>query len=155
MPKVNPSILRWARETAGLTLEEATKKLQLGSARGVSAIDRLTALETGDDTPTRPMLVKMAKQYRRPLLTFYMSTPPRRGDRGQDFRTLPEGPIVADEALVDALIRDVRARQSMGRAVLEDEEEAAPLSFVGSKEMSDGVPSVLSSIRDTLQVSLP
>jgi len=42
----------------------------------------------------------------------------------------------------------------MVRAVLEDEEEAAPLSFIGSKKMTDGVPSVLSSIRDTLQISL-
>jgi Zn-dependent peptidase ImmA (M78 family) len=96
----------------------------------------------------------MAKHYRRPLLTFYLSVPPRRGDRGQDFRTLPEGRSLADHAILDALIRDVRARQSMVRAVLEDEEEAAPLSFVGSKKMSDGVPAVLSSIRDTLQVSL-
>jgi len=154
MPRVNPDILRWARETARLTPEEAVKKLKLGPARGVSAVDRLAALEVGEEPPTRPMLVKMAQQYRRPLLTFYLSAPPRRGDRGQDFRTLPEGHSTASHALLDALIRDVRARQSMVRAVLEDEEEAEPLSFVESKNMSDGVPVVLSSIRDTLQVSL-
>lgn len=42
----------------------------------------------------------------------------------------------------------------MVRAVLEDEDEATILSFVGSKDMSDGLPAVLSSIRNTLQVSL-
>ena len=154
MPRVNPAILRWARETAGLTPEEAAKKLQLRPARGVPAVHRLNALEAGEDIPTRPMLVTMAAKYRRPLLTFYLSAPPRRADRGQDFRTLPEGHTAADEALLDALIRDVRARQAMVRAVLEDEEEATPLSFVGSKEMTDGVPSLVSSIRDTLQISL-
>jgi Zn-dependent peptidase ImmA (M78 family) len=154
MPKVNPDILSWARRTAGLTPEEAAEKLKLRPARGVSAVDRLEALEVGDDMPTRPMLEKMAKQYRRPLLTFYLSAEPRRGDRGQDFRSLPEGHVASDEAILDALIRDIRARQSMVRAVLEDEEEAAPLSFVGSKEMADGVPSVLSSIRETLPVDL-
>ena len=42
----------------------------------------------------------------------------------------------------------------MIRAVLEDDEEATPLEFVGSKRMSDGVLAVLSSIRETLSVSL-
>ncbi|NIA16023.1 MAG: ImmA/IrrE family metallo-endopeptidase [Nitrospiraceae bacterium] len=153
MPKVSPDILRWARETAGLTTEEAAKKLRLDPKRGVSAVDRLVALEAGADAPTRPMLVRMAKQYHRPLLAFYMSAPPQRGDRGQDFRTLPEGRAVADEALLDALIRDIQARQSMVRAVLEDEEEAVQLPFVASMEMGDGVAAVLASIRETLQVT--
>lgn len=154
MPKVNPQILRWARETAGLTYEEATEKLELHQARGVSAVDRLTALEAGEHEPTRPMLVKMAKQYHRPLLIFYMSSPPRKGDRGKDFRTLPENHSIADDVLLDVLIRDVRARQSMIRAVLEGEEEAEPIPFVGSAMMSDGVPTVLASIRKTLKVDL-
>lgn len=154
MPAVNPDILRWARETAGLAPEEAVKKLQLQRARGVSSVERLAALEAGKNLPTRTMLVKMAKQYRRPLLTFYMSAPPRRGDRGQDFRTLPDGDSLADHALLDALIRDIRARQSMVRAVLEDEDEAETLSFVGSKNRSDGIVAVTASIRDTLKVSL-
>lgn len=139
-------------ETAGLTLEEATKKLDLNEARGVSAVDRLVALETGETEPTRPMIVKMAKQYRRPLLVFYMSAPPKKGNRGQDFRTFPDGYSTADNALLDALIRDVQARQSMVRAILEDEEEAEKLPFIGSANMSDGVPTVLASIQDTLRV---
>lgn len=154
MPNVNPEILRWARETACLTPERAVEKLGIREARGVSANDRLAALEAGDEVPTRPMLVKMAKQYRRPLLTFYMSAPPLKGDRGQDFRTLPEGYSPAADVLLDALIRDVRARQSMVRAVIEDDDEAEPLPFIGSVEMSDGVPAVLASIQETLGVDL-
>lgn len=154
MPRVNSDIIRWARETAGLTLEEATKKLQIHEARGVSAVDRLAALESGDDQPTRSLLRRMEKQYRRPLLTFYMTNPPRKGDRGQDFRTLPEDYSEADEALLDALIRDVKARQSMVRAMLEDEEDTEPLPFVGSLRMSQGVPAVLSSIQETIQVDI-
>ena len=150
MPKVNPEILIWARETAGLTPEEAVERLRIREARGVPAIDRLTALEVGEDAPTRTTLVKMAKQYRRPLLAFYLSAAPRKGDRGQDFRTLPEEYSTAEDALLDALIRDVRARQSMVRAVLEDEDEAEALPFVGSLKMSDGVSRVLASIRGTL-----
>jgi len=154
MPKVNPNIIRWARETAGLTLEEAAKKLGIHQARGVSAIDRLVAIESGDNVPTRPLLKKMAKQYRRPLLTFYLSAPPRKGDRGQDFRILPEDYSDIDEALLDALIRDVKARQSMVRAMLEDEEDTEPLPFVGSVKMSHGVSVVLSSIRERIQINM-
>ena len=154
MPKVNPDIIHWARETAGLTLEEAANKLKLHQARGVSAVDRLSALESGDDHPTRSLLTRMAKQYRRPLLTFYMSAPPRKGDRGQDFRTLPVDYSDADEALLDALIRDVKARQSMVRAMLKDEEDTEPLHFVGSMRMSQGISAVLSSIQETIQLDI-
>jgi Zn-dependent peptidase ImmA (M78 family)/transcriptional regulator with XRE-family HTH domain len=154
MPKVNPDIIRWARETAGLTLEEAATKLDLHQARGVSAVDRLAALESGADQPTRPLLTRMAKQYRRPLLTFYMTAPPRKGDRGQDFRTLPADHSDIDEALLDALIRDVKARQSMVRALLEDEEDTVPLPFVGSARMSQGVSVVLPSIQKTIQLDI-
>ena len=154
MPDVNPEILRWARETAGLESEEAVEKLQLRAARGQSALERLAALEAGDYKPSRAMLVRMARHYRRPLLAFYLSAPPRRGDRGQDFRTLPESHSGADDALLDVLIRDVRARQSMVRALMEDEEEAELLPFISSLKLSDPPSIFVKSIRSTLQVSV-
>jgi Zn-dependent peptidase ImmA (M78 family)/transcriptional regulator with XRE-family HTH domain len=154
MPHVNPDILKWARETAGLTLEDAAAKLDLGEARGVPGLHRLAAYEAGEREPSRPLLLRMAKQYRRPLLAFYMSHTPRIGERGQDFRTLPPEHSRAGDALVDALIRDVRARQEMVRSVLEDEDEAVPLPFVGSMALGDGAETVLQSIRDTLKLDL-
>ena len=72
MPEVSPAILRWARETAGLTLDDAAERLDLREARGVSGSDRLAALEAGQNAPSRPLLLKMAKQYRRSLLAFYL-----------------------------------------------------------------------------------
>ena len=53
VPQVNPDILRWARETAGLTLEDAVGKLSIKDAQGTAASDRLRALEQGE-TPRRP-----------------------------------------------------------------------------------------------------
>jgi len=132
MPKVNPHILKWARETAGLTQEEATSKLAIKDTPKLSAIERLTALEKGVSEPTRSILSRMAKKYHRPLLTFYMQDPPRKGDRGQDFRTLPEEIDIQENALVDVLIRDIKSRQAIVRAALQDEEEIEPLRFIGS-----------------------
>jgi Zn-dependent peptidase ImmA (M78 family) len=54
--------------------------------------------------------------------------------------------------LLDALIRDVKARQGMVRAMLEDEEETAPLPFVGSMTKSQGARAILSSIQETLRL---
>ena len=154
MPQVNHNILRWARETAGLAPAEAVAKLQIGDARGVAAVDRLAALEAGSVPPTRPMLLKMAKQYRRPLLTFYLSVPPRVGDRGKDFRTLSDEYTETDHARLDALLRDVHARQSLVRAVLEDDDDVKPLDFIDSVRVSDGVDAVLGSIRQHLDLPL-
>lgn len=128
MPNVNPNILRWARETAGLTLEEAADKLNLNEARGISGEDRLAAYEGGETVPSRPLLVRMSKQYRRPLIAFYLSSIPRTAERGEDFRTLQPEHSRTQDALVDALIRDVRTRQEMVRSLLEDEDEAVRLS---------------------------
>jgi len=82
MPTVNPDILVWARETAGLTLQGAVTKIGIKDAHGVAAVDRLAELERGEKEPTRPVLVKMAQHYRRPLLAFYLDAPP------------PGGPVV-------------------------------------------------------------
>ncbi len=152
MPDVNPEILLWARKTANLSPEQAVGKLQIRDARGVSAVQRLIAYETGEVTPTRGLLVRMAKHYRRPLLTFFLSAPPRSRERGADFRVLPGGEPAPQSALVDALLRDVRARQSMIRAALEDEEEAQPLPFVGTATVADGRAATLGKLHALLGV---
>ncbi|MCQ9144553.1 XRE family transcriptional regulator [Brucella anthropi] len=154
MTKVNPSILRWARETAGLNLEDAAAKLGIGTARGIAGEDRLAMLESGDLEPTRPQLVKMATQYRRPLLTFYLAEPPSVAARGQDFRTLPAEYAKRDMALVDALLREVRARQEMVRSVLETEDEAVQLRFVGSFDQKQGAEKLADRIRVELGFEL-
>ena len=155
MPGINPEILIWARETAGLTQEEAARRNQrLRDTRKASAVDRLNALEYGLDEPSRSVLVEMARVYHRPLLTFYLPSPPAKGDRGADFRTLTAERSAIDEGRLDALFRDVRSRQSMVRAVLEDLEEAEPLAFVGSRRIEDGPDAVLASLRTLLDVDL-
>jgi Zn-dependent peptidase ImmA (M78 family) len=154
MVKVNPNILRWARETAGLSLEEASHKLGITDLKTISATKRLFALEHGEIDPTRPILVRMAKQYHRPLIVFYMSNPPSKGNHGQDFRTLPREYSPTSDAVLDALIRDILARQSLLRDGLEDEEEAIKLPFVGSMKITNSVFEIIESITQTLNFDL-
>ncbi len=154
MPKVRPDILRWARETAHMSISEASKRLKLKALKDASSEDRLMMLENGDNEPSRSLLLEMAKIYRRSLLTFYLSTPPRIADRGKDFRSLSAGHSEMADVLLDALIRDVHARQSLIRSVLEDDEEIKPLSFVGSVNISFNPQQVVTMIRETLNISL-
>src|SRR5262252_9416154 len=128
MSAIRPEVLTWARETAGLSLEDAARAIGLKNAHGESGPERLAKIEGAGDPP-RPLLLKMAKAYRRPLLVFYLSHPPKTGDRGQDFRTLPGRDRHNPE--LDALIRDIKSRQGLVRSILEDE-EAGQLNFVGS-----------------------
>ena len=146
--------MRWARETADLAPGEAAYKIALRPTKEMTPVERLQQLEAGEAAPTRTLLVRMAEQYQRPLLTFYLSGVPKEGDRGTDFRTLPDGNRPTDDAYLDVLVRNMMARQNLLRAALEDEDEADQIEFVGSKAMSDGVQAVVESIRETLPMGL-
>ncbi|AEO47021.1 hypothetical protein F11_02755 [Rhodospirillum rubrum F11] len=113
-------------------------------------MEKLREIEAGQTFPTRALLSKFSAVYRRPLITFYMKEPPRKGLRGEDFRTLSTPVSGRENAVLDALLRDVRARQEMVKSLLEDEEEARPLPFVGSAKREDGVGAVVNAIAKTL-----
>lgn len=136
MSAVRPEILTWARETAGLSLDDAARSINLKKAHGETGAERLAKFEEGKAEPPRALLEKMAKVYRRPLLAFYLRHPPKNGDRGQDFRTLPGKERINPD--LDALIRDIKARQGLVRSILEDEETES-LDFIGTATLD--VPS--------------
>src|SRR5438105_4348558 len=146
MPDVKPEILVWARETAGFSLDQAASKLGFRDSKGATATERLAAIEAGAATLTRPLLLKMAKAYRRPLIAFYLGAPPHKGDRGEDFRSLRDRDV-SFAPLIDALVRDIKARQSMIRAIKVTEDEAAPIPFVNSMQIESGVGAVVASMR--------
>ena len=150
MPGINPALLRWARETAALSLDEAAKKIQLGPARGVPAAERLAAIEAGDAEPSMSQLHRMAKQYRRPLITFYLEQIPAPANIGTDFRSQRRDPSERDEALLGALLRDIHARQQMLRAALLDDDETPVRAFVGSCRVEAGAGAMLKALIELL-----
>ncbi|WP_457323985.1 helix-turn-helix domain-containing protein, partial [Roseateles sp. P5_E11] len=106
MTAFNPQVFKWARESAGLGLEEAARAVHIVPAS-------LEAIEKGDKQPSRTNLANMAKAYRRSLLSLYLAAPPKMGDRGHDFRTVTADRTVEAEAAIDALLRDIRVRQGL------------------------------------------
>ncbi len=146
MTRFNPEVFRWARESAGLGLEDGARAIGIAEAS-------LKAIEAGEKEPSRSMLLTMAKVYRRSLLALYLPVPPRKGDRGEDFRTVVAERTVEAEADVDALVRDLRSRQRLVRAVLEDDEDVEPLEFIGSATMEAGVTVLREAIEKLLGIT--
>lgn len=154
MEAVNPEILKWARETAGLEVEEAAKKI-FTDGKKLSANEKLKLLESGKKEPTRPQLKKLSKAYHQPLLTFYLGEPPKREDRGEDFRNLPQR--TSDRkgnAHLELLMRNIKASQNLVRQLLEDEEGAEALPFIASATMSSGYQAVAKEVVETLEFDL-
>ena len=153
MAKANPEILKWARETAGLSLEEAASKLALGGQR-VSGSEMLAAYEAGDRSPTQPQLMKMAKHYHRPFITFFLTTPPRSASLGEDFRRLPVAKRDEHQGSVSALVRDIYLRQSLAKDALIDTEEDVVVDFVGKGQVTSAVDSACRVIRDYFEIDI-
>ena len=150
--RVNPAVLVWARESSGLNLREAAHQIGLTASESASSEGKLLELEVGKRLPSRAQLTNIAKTYRRPLLAFYMTSPPPKGDRGNDFRFTASAVTSRDNALLDALLRDVKARQEMLKSLLEDEEEATVKPFVGSCSLTDDVSEVARRIASALEL---
>jgi Zn-dependent peptidase ImmA (M78 family)/transcriptional regulator with XRE-family HTH domain len=96
---VNPDVLRWARESANLTIDEVTIKVKKSS-------EVIEAWEKGLDFPSYAQLEKLAYSiYKRPIAVFFFPSPPEEDDTKKSFRTIPESEF---NRLPPALIRQIR-----------------------------------------------
>jgi len=76
---VEPLVLRWARESVGLSPLAAARKLGVPD-------DRVDLWEQGQAQPTVSQLRKAAAVYKRPLGVFFLAQPPQDFDAMRDFR---------------------------------------------------------------------
>lgn len=76
---VEPLVLRWARESVGLSALAAARKLGVPD-------DRVARWEQGETQPTVAQLRKAAAVYKRPLGVFFLAQPPQDFDAMRDFR---------------------------------------------------------------------
>lgn len=142
---IKPELLVWARENAGLSLEEAAKKGQVKS-------ERLKEWEAGLAQPTVKQLRKMAKVYHRPLAVFYLSDPPKKFQAMHDFRRFP-GEIAGRESFeLRFEIRRARYRREVAVDLLKDLGLTVP-TFPLTVHISDDPPTIGQEIRSMLAVS--
>jgi len=111
---VTASVLRWARESVGATLDEAARRA------GVSE-ERVIAWEEGNDEPTLAKLRALAKLYQRPISVFFLDEPPREFDAMRDFRRLPDPDSGSwSRALHKAFRRSVEQQEIMAELLRAD-----------------------------------
>lgn len=75
--EINPDVLRWARETAGVEVQSLVRRFP-----------KLDAWERGSAKPTVSQLETLSDIYKRPLATFFLSSPPKEPPAPRDFRLL-------------------------------------------------------------------
>ena len=122
---VNPKVLRWARERAGLGLADLQDKFP-----------RLTDWEAEKTRPTMKQLEKFAKQTRVPFGFLFLPEPPEMPLPFADFRTLENS---QRRSISPELMDTIHLMQRRQAWLREEQIEvgAEPLGFIGSAGLSD------------------
>ena len=152
--QVNPEILQWARQTAGLDVEKAARLLGFQDGKRRSAAQRLQALEEGFEMPSISVLDRMAERYRRPTIAFYLPNPPIDEERAALLRSAPKDLTPADEGRLNAFVRALRGRQNLLREALEDYGDFHRVDWIESAEEHEGQQVIASRIREILRLDL-
>lgn len=142
---INPAILSWSRQRAGLSVAEIAKRLTVPSAR-------VTDWEGGQILPTFNQAQRWAVIAHIPFGFLFLKTPPQENISIPDLRTV-DGvfPNVPSLNLIDT-VRDVLRKQDWYLEYLQDHERS-PLSFVGSFSSRSPINDVVADIRRVLGVT--
>lgn len=97
---VTPSLITWARERAGYSIEEAAEKFK-----------KIAAWEASEAFPTYPQLEDMADTFKVPIAVFFFPTPPDVPPIEETFRTLKEAELAELEPRLKLLLRKAKALQ--------------------------------------------
>ena len=142
---VNPALLKWARESAGMSIEEASQRLKV-------SVDRLRSWEDGASPPTVKQLWKVANVYKQSFAAFYLpEAPPVFRPPLKDYRRLPSD---SPGRPTTELYIDVRAALDRRAVALELLEEATerPSAFEFSASISNDPEELAVRLRQFLTV---
>lgn len=139
---ITPKILKWARKSAKMTLEEAASKVN-------KTAEKLNEWEEGIEYPTIKQAEKLAKTYRRPFALFFLPEIPTDFQPLQDFRKSDSKELTTGSIFI---IREIQQKQNWLSEVLEESGDP-PLSFIGKYSLSENPKVVASDIIDTLEIT--
>lgn len=149
---INPTLLKWARETVGLSMKDVVKKF---GRKGVQ-LGTLQSWEDGSSGPTYVQLERLAYEiYKRPIALFFFPKPPDEATPKQSFRTLPDAAIANFAPRILYLIRMGRVMQ-LNLSELHEEVNPAKdliLNTVNFKA-SDSVETMVERVRTHVKVTL-
>lgn len=147
---VEPSVLKWARVSAGASLEQAAKWASV-------PVDRYEAWE-GDapnndvKKPTLPKLIKLAEMFQRPIAMMFLAEPPKEHKPIRDFRK-PQAVAMPHTREFRIQLRHALERRNVALELLQELEEAAEI-FPLSTSISDDPEVVAARIREVMKISV-
>src|SRR3546814_599825 len=97
---INPALLIWARERAGLSRDEALLRFR-----------RLAEWEAGEAGPTYPQLEQLSEAFKVPIAVFFFPEPPNVPAINETFRTLPEAELDRLPSRIRLLMRKAKVMQ--------------------------------------------
>jgi len=141
--EINPEIFKWARISAGYTLEEAAKRITT----------KLPEIENNQLKPTLKQVYDAAKIYRRPVQIFNFKEPPEDIRFPHDFRRDKTG---TEKKLSRYNIFEIRKAHFRRKIALElsDYADEAPVNFIETAKLSDDVDSLASRIRKVVGIGI-
>ncbi len=142
---INPALLSWARESAGLRIDEAAKKVQVKPGR-------IELWESGDAQPTIKQLRKLGATYKRPIAVFYLDEVPRDFTPLRDFRRLPGEVAGVQSPELRYEIRRALSRRDTALELMGPESEVPRLRLRCS--LDDDADSVATRVRRRLGINL-
>jgi Zn-dependent peptidase ImmA (M78 family) len=147
---VQPSVIRWARESMGMSVEDVAHKLKKSS-------EEVVAWESeGGVSPTYSQLENLAyKVFKRPLAVFFLPAPPDEIPPVREFRTLPDTDLQTLHADTYLQVRKAHAYQLTLKEIFDGSNPSgrqiwkqAPLS------MQLSVEAQALTVREALGISL-
>ena len=117
---VQPSVIRWARESMGMSFEDVAQKLK-------RPLEEVMAWEAKDGSPpTYAQLESLAyKVFKRPLAIFFLPAPPDEIAPAREFRTLPDSDLETLHPDTYVQVRKAHAFQITLREVFEGKNPGA------------------------------
>ena len=139
-PDINPELLRWARERAGLDISDLV---------GVRAFRDYAKWESGAAKPTLRQLEAIARKTHAPLGYLFLSKPPEEPLPIPDFRTVGDKPIKRPSPDLLDTVYTLQRRQEWASEHLR-EQGIDPLAFIGSAHIGQPEVELAVTIRRTL-----
>lgn len=140
---LQPRLLRWARERAGLSVDALAKKMRV-------AAEKVMAWEEDGEIRFKDA-ERLARVTLTPFGYLFLGEPPDEPLPIPDFRTLQDRVIERPGPELLDTVYTMQRRQAWMRDFL-IEEGAEPLPFVGSATLDDQPEAVAEAIRETLDL---
>ena len=87
---ITPSVMKWARKTAGMSVEDAATRFVVKSVAKNITPETVKSWESGKAAPTYLQLEKIAAIYHQPIIVFYLRKPPEEDTIKSEFQFLPK-----------------------------------------------------------------